>query len=99
MGVLTFPAVCGVSIARFNRYWVQNIVGWLFCAIGFGLLSLLNAESIPAAWVGFQIVEGIGLGVLYSCLKFPILASQPLEKNANALALFSFVRKFSGVRL
>ena len=89
--------VCGLSVAHYGVYRPQNLVGWMICIIGFGLLSILHASSPPAAWVGFQVVGGIGLGILYSSPKFPILAPLPLEKNANALAFFSFARKFSGV--
>ncbi|KAG8907843.1 hypothetical protein FRB99_002016 [Tulasnella sp. 403] len=89
--------ICGVSVASFGVYRPQNFIGWAVSIAGFALLSTLKADSPPAQWVGFQIVAGIGLGFLYSSPKFAILAPLPLEKSANALAFFSFVRKFSGI--
>lgn len=32
-------------------------------AIGGGLLSTLNVDSLPSAWVGFQCLFGIGYGL------------------------------------
>lgn len=62
------------------------------------MLSTLKADSPASQWVGYQVIAGIGIGCLYSSPKFAILAPLPLERSANALAFFSFVRKFSGVR-
>lgn len=61
------------------------------------MLSTLKADSPASQWVGYQVIAGIGIGCLYSSPKFAILAPLPLERSANALAFFSFVRKFSGV--
>ncbi|KAG8992173.1 hypothetical protein FRB90_001069, partial [Tulasnella sp. 427] len=87
--------VAGFAVSYFGVYLPQNWVGWAFTTLGIGLLSLLKAGTPQSQWVGFQIIEGIGIGILYSAVQFPILASLPVSKSAQALALLSFVRSYS----
>ncbi|KAG8874274.1 hypothetical protein FRB97_006046 [Tulasnella sp. 331] len=87
--------VCGILVARFNRYIPQNLAGWAFSIIGFGLMSMITVSS-PKGWqIGFQIICGIGLGLLYAGPTFPVLAPLPTSEAAHALALFAFVRNFA----
>ncbi|KAG9040809.1 hypothetical protein FS837_013065, partial [Tulasnella sp. UAMH 9824] len=85
----------GVSAAIFGVYRPQNAIGWALSAIGVGLLSLLDMHSSKAEWVGYQVIEGIGLGLLFNAPQFPILAPLPVAETAHALAFFTFVRCFS----
>ncbi|KAG8992172.1 hypothetical protein FRB90_001068 [Tulasnella sp. 427] len=87
--------IAGVTVVVFGIYLPQNLVGWGFTAIGVGLLSLLKVETAKSQWVGFQILEGLGMGIIWSAPQFPILASLPVAKGAQALALLSFVRSYS----
>ncbi|KAG8991622.1 hypothetical protein FRB90_001277 [Tulasnella sp. 427] len=79
----------------FGMYLPQNLVGWGLTAIGVGLLLLLKVETAKPQWIGFQIVTGVGMGIIWSAPQFPILASLPVTKSAQALALYSFVRSYS----
>ncbi|KAG8874269.1 hypothetical protein FRB97_006041 [Tulasnella sp. 331] len=86
---------CGILVAKFNRYIPQNLAGWAFSMLGFGLMSMITASS-PRGWqIGFQIVCGVGLGLLYAGPTFPVLAPLPTSEAAHALALFAFVRNFA----
>lgn len=78
-----------------KRYKPQNFVGWGLTIIGFGLLTILKYDSPTGQWVGFQIVEGFGLGILYAATNFPVLAAVPVSETAHALALFTFFRTFA----
>ncbi|KAG8973831.1 hypothetical protein FRB93_001660, partial [Tulasnella sp. JGI-2019a] len=87
--------VCGILVAKFNRYIPQNLAGWAFTTLGFGLMSMITVSS-PKGWqIGFQIVCGIGLGLIYAAPTFPVLAPLPTSETAHALALFAFVRNFA----
>lgn len=44
----------------------------------------------------FQLLIGIGGGILYASTTFAILAPLPVSRNASALALFAFLRTFAG---
>lgn len=63
--------------------------------MGLGLFSLLKINTPKAQWVGFQIIEGVGLGILYAAPTFPILAPLPVSENAHALTFLTFVKSYS----
>jgi len=99
---LTLPSpphsiLCGVSVAVFNRYRIQNYIGWVISIVGFAVLSLIDADSSGVKLAGLQITAAIGVGVLYAAVTFPILAPLGVGENAHALAFFLFVRTFSYV--
>lgn len=86
---------CGILVAKFNRYLPENFIGWIITTISFGIMSMLTVHS-PKSWqIGFQIVSGIGLGLVYAAPTYPILAPLPITKSAHAIALFAFVRTFA----
>lgn len=84
-----------MSVAAFGKYRPQNFLGWAWSLVGFGILTILTTDSPKSQQIGFQIVIGIGLGILYAAPQFPILAPLPITETAHALALFSFVRNFA----
>ncbi|QRV88142.1 major facilitator superfamily transporter [Ceratobasidium sp. AG-Ba] len=88
--------VTGISTAIFKKYRPQNYLAWVFLLIGTGVLSTLKYDSPKASSIGFQILIGIGAGILYASTTFPVLAPLPVSRNASALALFAFVRTFAG---
>lgn len=92
---LTTFLVCGIAVTNLKIYKPQNFIGWALTAIGIGLLSLLKRDTPKGQWVGFQIIEGFGLGILYASPTFPVLAPLPVTETAHALALFTFVRSYS----
>ena len=65
--------------------------------IGAGLLTTLRADSNIAKAVGFQVVIGSGVGIIYVAMIFPILASIPVTQTAPAMALYVFSRNFGFV--
>ena len=91
--------VVGASVQIFNRYRPQNYIGWALTVVGFGILTLLDADSGRAKYIGCQVVLGIGLGIIWIATQFPILAPLPFSNNAHALAFFTFVRSMSQVLL
>ncbi|KAG8856620.1 hypothetical protein FRB96_006380 [Tulasnella sp. 330] len=86
---------CGASITLLKVYRPQNAIGWVLSTVGVGLLSRLRRDTATAAYIGYQIVAGVGLGMLYTAPSFPILAPQPLNSTAHALALQIFMRNFA----
>ncbi|KAF9064952.1 major facilitator superfamily domain-containing protein [Rhodocollybia butyracea] len=90
-----FAIATGVSTELLGLYRPQNYIGWILTTIGFGVLSLLNENSSTAAYIGFQILLGSGLGIIWISTQFPILAPLPYSNNAHALAFFIFVRSFA----
>ncbi|KAF8989898.1 Mfs1.2 [Cyathus striatus] len=90
MAVLT-----GVTISRTGRYRPQTWMGWVIIVICFALFTTLSpTSSIHLAWV-YEIIAGLGFGIIHSTVYFPVLASLPVTSTAHALAFFSFLRQFS----
>src|ERR1700761_8612290 len=60
--------VAGVTATIFKRYRPQNVIAWVFIMIGMGLQSMLDVETSTGKWIGYEIVTGIGFGLLVSSL-------------------------------
>ncbi|KAJ6463213.1 major facilitator superfamily domain-containing protein [Mycena vitilis] len=86
--------VAGIIVTVFKNYRGVNWAGWVISMVGFGLYSTLRADSPTGKWVGYQLVTGVGVGLLFSSPVFPLLAPLPNTRAASALALFSFTRAF-----
>lgn len=95
--LVPFGVISGLSIAKSGRYRPQLWLAWVSLMIGLGLLSTLTAESNRASGIGYQVVMAVGLGILMTCTFFPILAPLHPSLNANAIALFMFLRFFAQV--
>ena len=89
--------IAGISIAASKRYRPQLWLSWGLVLIGLGLLSTVTAETSRGKSIGYQIIAGTGIGVLYSCTFFPVLAPLPVTVNAKAMGLFMFFRYFSQI--
>ncbi|KAG9075251.1 hypothetical protein FS749_013098 [Ceratobasidium sp. UAMH 11750] len=94
--IAPFAIVTGISTVVLKKYRPQNYIAWGFTLVGMGLLSTLKYDSSKANSIGFQILIGIGAGILYASTTFAILAPLPVSRNAPALALFAFIRTFAG---
>ncbi|QRV92393.1 major facilitator superfamily transporter [Ceratobasidium sp. AG-Ba] len=86
----------GISTVVFKKYRPQNYIAWVIMLVGTGIFSTLKYDSSKANTIGFQILFGVGSGILYSSTTFAVLAPLPVSRNAPALALFSFIRTFAG---
>ena len=90
LGVLT-----GIFIHRTGRYIELIWAGTLFMTVGFGLLIDLDAYSTLKEIVPFQIIAGIGSGLLFEP---PLIALQALvsqDDTATATATLGFVRSIA----
>jgi hypothetical protein len=89
--------VAGIAVKKTGKYLNTIYAGWMLTVIGAGLLTTLRADSSLAKSVGFQLVIGGGIGILYVVTLFPILASIPVNQSAPAMALYVFSRNFGYV--
>ena len=84
----------GILAAKLGRVkWLVSI-GWIFVTLGTGLLCLLSPESNASQRIGFQIVEGIGMGILFPTLQLAVQAPQSEREVGMAAAIFTFIRSF-----
>jgi hypothetical protein len=87
----------GLSIAKTRQYRPQIWMSWSLVIIGLGLMTTLNVNSSRIKAIAFQIIPGVGLGMMTAAVFFPILAPLPVESNAHAIALYTFFRNFSNI--
>ena len=87
----------GIAVRKTGKYSILIYVGWILIITGAGLLTTLGADSSIAKAVGFQVVIGSGVGMVYVAIIFPILASVPVTQTAPAMALYVFSRNFGYV--
>ena len=87
--------LAGIFINRTGRYLEPIRIGVLIMVIGNGLYILFSASSSIARIVGFQIITGIGQGLIFEA---PLIAVQALvsqDDTATATSTFGFTRNLS----
>ncbi|KAJ3004101.1 hypothetical protein NUW54_g4970 [Trametes sanguinea] len=87
--------VFGVVIKKVQKYRAVNYFGWILMLIGFGLFTLLKADSPTSMWAGFQVITAAGIGIIWSATIFPILASITVDRIAAAIGFYGFLRTFA----
>ncbi|KAF8890390.1 iron permease [Infundibulicybe gibba] len=99
LGFILAPVnlIAGLTITKTKAYRPQSYFGWSAIMVAAGLLSTLKADSPRSAMLGFEVIMGVGLGILTTSTYFPVLAPLPVSENAHALAFFTFTRNFGQV--
>lgn len=70
-------------------------IAWAITITTTGLMTTVYADSPRGRLIGFEILVGVGTGVLASALSFPILAPPSVELHSQAFALYTFFCSFS----
>ncbi|PHH93070.1 hypothetical protein CDD83_1355 [Cordyceps sp. RAO-2017] len=63
LSVVLFTVGSGIVVTSWGYYTPFIIAAAVLMPIGYGLMSTLNVDSGPAAWIGFQIIAGAGVGI------------------------------------
>ncbi|RDL38334.1 MFS general substrate transporter [Venustampulla echinocandica] len=94
LGIISGAIVAGVLFSKFGRYRPLQHAGFTLMVIGFGLLSLLKANSTMGQWVGFQIVGAVGTGLVLPVLLPSIQAPLNEADTALSTSTWAFIRSF-----
>jgi hypothetical protein len=97
VGVVPFAMVGGVILSKTGRYKPIHLVGFTFLTVSYGLFSLLNRDSTPSAWVCFQLVGALGVGLLAAILLPAVQAPLPESLVASSTSVWSFARGFGAL--
>ena len=54
----------GGVVKKSSKYRPVNYIGWMLMLIGFGLFTLLKADSVTGMWAGFQVITAAGIGII-----------------------------------
>lgn len=92
--LIPFAMAGGAIMSKTGLYRPVHAVGFALVVLGFGLFSLLDEHSSTASWVGFQVIESAGAGLVLATLLPAVLAPLTEADTALATATWSFVRSF-----
>lgn len=104
-GINTIPIVLtlviiGILAAALTEtihyYNPSLLLSPLFCATGAGLLSILRPGSSSAAWIGYQVLYGIGIGIGFQTANLPAQHVLPRKDVPLGLALMFFMQQLGG---
>lgn len=84
----------GGLLSKFGRYLAIQYAGFALMVVGFGLLTLLKADSTTAQWVGYQLAGAAGTGLALPVLLPAVQASLTEEDTALSTSTWSFIRSF-----
>lgn len=84
----------GILLAKTGKYRPFHFLGAIGTTVGVGLFSLLDDKSPAREWAGFQVLYGIGSGMIFSSTLPPIQAVLPESDVATATGTWAFMRSF-----
>ncbi|KAI9055863.1 hypothetical protein LZ554_000801 [Drepanopeziza brunnea f. sp. 'monogermtubi'] len=91
LGCTLMTIISGGLISAYGVAVPLMIVGAVLATIGNGLLYTLDIDSSSSAWIGYQALAGIGIGL---ALQVPIIVGQAVAKpedlsSVTAMILFA----------
>lgn len=94
---LPAAVVGGGLLSKWGRYKPLHLIGWALIIIASGLFSLLDAGSSTAEFVIFQLLFGIGGGMIAVILIPAMQASLDESLVALSTGVWTFARFFGGL--
>ncbi|KAK9440013.1 MFS general substrate transporter-like protein [Metarhizium brunneum] len=92
--LIPFAAAGGALMSKLGRYRAIHQAGYALMVLGFGLFTLLDENSNTGTWVGLQIVESAGAGLIAPTLLPAVMAPLAESDTALAAATWAFFRSF-----
>ncbi|KAK8005536.1 MFS multidrug transporter [Apiospora arundinis] len=100
-GQMLLPSIISLSIAAFSSGFVVTAIGYYtphmilgstLMGVGFGFLTTLTPSTGPAAWIGWQVLFGLGMGLAipqpWSAIQTALASSEiPLGMTAVSFAI------------
>lgn len=80
--------IAGIVISVTGRFVPVMYVGSIFATVGCALIFTFAVDTTSAAWIGYQILAGIGSGLSY---QVPVIAAQALVDAADLSSITAMV--------
>lgn len=89
--------VAVVVLSKFGKYRMLHHVGLSLGTIALGLFTRFSRYSSAAEWIIFQILAGLGGGMVLNTLLPAFQAALPESDQASATASWAFIRSFGNI--
>jgi Fungal trichothecene efflux pump (TRI12) len=86
-----------VVLTKFGRYRPLHHVSFAITTLGTGLFTLLTSTSSPAEWIVFQMIAGLGAGIVLNTLLPACQAPLAESDQVAATATWAFIRNFGSI--
>lgn len=86
-----------IVLSKFGRYRILHQVGFSLGTIALGLFTRLDSHSSAAEWIGYQVLAGLGAGMVLNTLLPAFQAALPESDQASATASWAFIRSFGNI--
>lgn len=96
VAVVLLSVVAGAAVTIWGYYTPFIIAGSALSAIGFGLTTTFTPDTGSAAWIGYQIIIGAGIGIGF---QQPLMAVQTVLDIADVptgMSLIVFLQTLGG---
>ncbi|PYH88411.1 major facilitator superfamily transporter [Aspergillus ellipticus CBS 707.79] len=99
IAMTTAPAgiVAGIMMTQTGKYRVWHFAGFALMTIACGLFTLFDQSTPTGQWTGYQILFGVGTGVVFTTGLPPILATLAEGDVATGTATWIFMRNFGAI--
>lgn len=94
MGISLFSIVSGITVTVTGHYTGIMVIGTVLTTIGAGLVFTLDIGSSSGAWIGYQVLAGIGAGLT---IQIPIIVAQGTAVPADLSSVSAIVLFFQTV--
>ncbi|KXJ94938.1 major facilitator superfamily domain-containing protein [Microdochium bolleyi] len=86
-----------IVLSKWGRYKELHLLGFAIETISLGLFSLLGPNSSTAEWAIYQILAGLGSGMILNTLLPAFQAGLAEADQAAATASWAFIRSFGNI--
>lgn len=90
-------AIAAIALSRWGKFKPIHFAGFSIATLGLGLFSLQKQDTHIAAWIIFQCICALGVGMVLDTLLPAFQAPVAEEDQAAATATWSFVRAFGSI--
>lgn len=100
------PSALSFAIAIFSAGYITSVIGYytpvmalgtVMLALGSGLMTTFSIASPRSAWIGYQVVYGIGAGLAFQQTYTAVQTVLPERFVPTALVCLSFTQELGGV--
>jgi hypothetical protein len=91
-----FSVISGYLVAKTGDYKWNLLLGFGIWTVGLGLMSMIDPATSQAAFIGFQIIVGLGAGQTFQTSLLAIQAAVDRKDMAAATGCRNFLRMLGG---